>query len=298
MTTMIPNPQVAQDLPALLDPAIMYASRAGEHRGVMQKRVEMHTLEKNMGDTWKGAHVAKIDAFHGGPRTHFTNTSRYSAEVYECNLGYTISIISMADNERYLLNSHYLRQLGAQQAEAIARDVDRTLLALFSTSTSVTDRSGNPILASNLIDQVFALEAAEDDNDSEINIVSPVAHLKDIVKEFTTTSSNTAVFERPLSDQAAMMLKRHSEYMIRGATIMDAKNSPKFGSDGYTGVYRKTAIKMVTAPVLTRAKERHERFGGGAESVIVRKWWGYVVPPQAHRNWFGAVKARMPIGGK
>ena len=293
-----PTPQVAQDLPALLDPAIMYASRAGEHKGVMQQSVEMHKIKKNMGDVWKGAHVAKIEAFHGGPRTRFTNTARHSAEVYECHLGYTVSLISMADNQRNFLNKEYLRQLGAQQSEAIARDVDRILLSTFQRSTEIEDRSGNPILANQLLDAMFKLDAAEDDSESPVQIIAPVAHLQDLVHEFTTTSNNAAVIARPLTDAAARMLRQAFMYDIGGTMIKVARNAPKYGTDGYTGVYRKTAIKMVTAPVLMREKKRMPEDGGGAEALFVRKLWGHTIPPMALRNWFNAVHARMPIGGR
>ena len=296
--TMAPLPQVAQDLPALLDPAIMYASRAGEHKGVMQQSVEMHKIKRNMGDVWKGAHVAKIQAFHGGPRTRFTNTSRHSAEVYECHLGYTVSLISMADNQKEFLNKNYLRQLGAQQAESIARDVDRILLGTFPTASTIVNRSGSAILANAIEDNIFALQAAEDDSESPIMVVAPTAHLKDLVLERSTTANNSTLIERPLTDDAAKMLMNKPSYTILGTMIKEARNSPKYGSDGYTGVYRKTGIKMVTANVLMRETERQPRDGGGAMTMIVRKLWGYVVPPQAQRNWFTAVQARMPIGGR
>ena len=299
--TMAPTPQVAQDLPALLDPAIMYASRAGEHKGVMQQSVEMHRIEKNMGDVFKGAHVAKITAFHGGPRTRFTNTSRYSSEVYEIHLGYTVSLISMADNQKEFLNKHYLRQLGGQQAEAIARDVDRILLGTFQSATVKEDRSGVPILGGNLQDAMFKLQAAEDDSESSIQIVCPTAHLADLVKERSTSQTAAGAiqaFERPLTADAAKMVTGKPMYHLGGITIQEGRNAPKFGSDGYTGVFRKSGVKMVTANVLMRERERQPRDGGGANTIIVRKLWGYLVPPHSKRNWFNTVQARMPIGGK
>ena len=285
-----PLPQQAQDLPALLDPAIMYASKAGEHKGVMQQSVEMHKIKKNMGDVFKGAHVAKIEAMSGGPRTRFTNTSRYSAEVWECNLGYTVSLISMSDNQKEFLNKLYLRQLGSQQGDSVARAVDRILLGTFSTSTSIIDRAELQIQAGPIADQMFALDAAEDDSDSAIQVIVPVAH--------TTTTNNSLVIQRPLTDAAARMLRSAWAYQIGGTMIKVARNSPKYGDDGYSGIYRKTAVKMVTANVLMREPVRIPEVGGGGEAMYVRKLWGYTVPPHAHRNWFRAVKARMPIGGR
>ena len=296
---MAPLPQVAQDLIPLMDPAIMYASRAGEHKGVMQQAIEMHKIEQNKGDVWKGAHVAKIEAVHGGPRTRFTNSARASAEVYECHLGYTVSLYAMADNQKTFLNKNYLRQWGSQQAEAIARSVDRILLGAFQTFSNIdTDRAGNAILANTVEEAMFALQAAEDDSDSMLQIVCPTAHLRDLVYERTTTSNNSSVIVRPLTEDAAKMLKAKPSYEIGGTMIKEARNSPLYGSNGYTGVFRKTGIKMVTAPVLQRATERDERTGGGATTIILRKLWGFVLPPQAQRNWLRAIQAQMPIGGR
>ena len=304
--TMAPLPQVAQDLPALLDPVIQYASRAGEHKGVMQQSVTMHRLEKNIGDVFKGAHVAKIEAVHGGPRTRFTNTARYSAEVWDCHLGYTVSLISLADNQKEFLNKHYLRQLGSQQGEAIARDVDRILLGTFQTFTVTKDSSGNPIKAFDLEQQFFRLEAAEDDIDDMIQIVTPTAHLRDLIVERTTTNTTSALtdaiasnyIQRPLTADAARALGGTPRYSLHGSMLKQARNSPKFGSNGYTALFRKPGIHMVTANVLMREMERQPRDGGGASTTIVRKLWGYRVPPHGLRSWCASVQARMDIGGR
>ena len=296
---MAPLPQVAQDLIPLMDPAIMYASRAGEHKGVMQQAIEMHKIEQNKGDVWKGAHVAKIEAVHGGPRTRFTNSARASAEVYECHLGYTVSLYAMADNQKTFLNKNYLRQWGSQQAEAIARSVDRILLGAFATFSNIdTSRAGNAILANTVEEAMFELQAAEDDSDSMIQVVCPTAHLRDLVWERSTTANNSSLIERPLTPDAAKMLTSKPSYTILGSMIKEARNSPKYGSNGHTGVFRKTGIKMVTAPVLQRATERDERTGGGATTIILRKLWGFVLPPQAQRNWLRGIQAAMPIGGR
>ena len=292
------NPQVAQDIPKAIDAVITYASRAGEHMGVMQKNMEKHDLEMNTGEIWHGGHVAKINAFHGGPRTHFTQAARHSVEPFDVHLGYTVSILAIARDQGYLLNKRVLRQMGAQQGEAITRDVDRRTLGAFSTASVSTDRSGNPILANSVLDAIFKLDAAEDDTDSPIKVVSPVAHIQDLVHERTTTSLNSAVIVRPLTDDAAMMLKSDSEVEIRGRRVQQARNAPKYGSDGWTGVYRMTGFKYVTGPALQRETQNEPFFGGGAQRTIVRKFWGFSIPPHSYRNWFIGIKAQMPIGGK
>ena len=295
---MQPLPQVAADLQNVMDAAIVYASRSGEHKGVMQQSVEMHRMKKNVGDTWKGIHVAKIQAVTGGPRTRFTNASRASAENFECHLGYTVSIYSEADDQQTFLNMNFLREWGSQQGDAIARQVDRVLLGTFRTFSKTVDRAGNPILAHSLEDARFQLQAAEDDSDSTIQMVTPTAHLRDLIYERTTTSNNSSVIERPLTQDAAKALDMEPKYTLLGTMLKEARNSPKYGSNGFTGVFRKTAIKMVTAPVLMRERRRDPETGGGANTTWLRKLWGFVIPAHAQRNWVCSVEAQMPIGGR
>ena len=134
-----------------------------------------------------------------------------------------------------------------------------------------------------------------------VQIVCPTAHLRDLIYERTATSHNSNIIPVAaggITQDAAKMLEGKPSYMLHGSKIMEGRNSPKFGSNGYTGVFRKTGIKMVTAPVLQRETERDARTGGGATTLILRKLWGYVLPPQAQRNWLRGVQAQMPIGGR
>ena len=295
--TMAPLPQVARDLTELMDPAIMYASRAGEHMAVMLSSAEKHQIKKNFGDVWKGVHVAKIEAVTGGPRTRFTNTARASAEKYECQLGYTVSLYAMADDQKTFLNREYLRQWGAQQGEAIARSVDRVLLGIFRTFTDITGTTNTKVHLEQYLDAKFKLDAAEDDSSSPVQIVVPVAHLRDLTKERITANTGNAIL-RPLTPDASSKISGKPKYQVLDSMVRDARNSPKYGTDGYSGVFRKTAVKVVTAPVMKRATERDERTGGGATTIIMRKLWGFVVPPHALRNYASAIRGQMNIGGR
>lgn len=298
----LPLPQVGQDIPSVLDPAIVYASRAGEHMSVGLNASEHHMLRAHVGDTWKGVHVAKVDAFHGGPRTLFNQVNRWSSEKYEIPLGYTVSLLFTGKDMQYMAASPFLKQMGPQLSEAIARDVDRQILTSFSTAAAANleNRGAAAIRAGDLLERIFRLQAAADESSSMIQIISPTAHHADLVHEFTTTGNNSAIvpIARPLSDAANRMLTTDSAYMVMGMRIKQGKNSPTFGTQGYTGVFRKTAIKIVTAPVMSRSVIQHPLIGGGAQLVMARKWWGFGIPPWANRNWLHAVRANMPFGGK
>lgn len=298
----LPPPQVGQDIPSMLDPAIVYASRAGEHMSVALNASEHHTLKAHVGDTWKGVHVAKIDAFHGGPRTLFNQVNRWSVEKFEIPLGYSVSLLFTGKDMQYMAASPFLSQMGPQLSEAIARDVDRQILTSYSTASAgnTGDRAGAPIRAGDIIARLARLDAAPDESSSQIQIIMPVAHYYDLIHEFTSTGNNMALtaMTRP-TEPMARMLKDQSGYMIDGIRLKKGKNSPQFASNnGYTGIFRKTAFKVVTAPVMSRTVIQHPLIGGGAQLVMARKWWGFDIPPWARRNWLHAVHALMPYGGK
>lgn len=301
MTTgMLPLGQLGQDLPGLLDAAIMYASKSGEHMAVMEKSgVERHTFERGKGDTFKGVHMAKIQAMRGSDRTRFTQASRHAYETYEFHLGITSCLVILNDNLQIFAHPKSLKQFGGQQADAIARDVDRVLLTEFSTATVTVDRSGQALLLANILDMMAKLEAAEDDRGGMPKVIAPIHPLYDLLLERLGSGPSTGTaLVRPLTEDAAMQLTKALHYDIGGTVVTKGKNAPRFNNDGYTGIFHPASIKFATASVLTTEEQRDPSQGIGAKARWVRKYWGHVIPSFARRNWFASVKSRMTYGGK
>ena len=295
-------PQVAGDWRDALNAAIVFASRAMEHNSVMMSSSTIKQLKAHVGDRFRGMHVAKIEAYTGGSRTRWNRASRYSGQPYDVGLGYTTAMVFTGADLRFMGNMEVIKQFGPQLMDAVNREIDRVLLseAAGISDAKTAGRTNQQVRSGDYLDALFRIQAAADDSRSPVQITAPTAHVRDLVYEMTTTTTGAAiqVLQRPLTDYAQRAIRREPDMVFMGRPLKEARNTPKFGVDGYSFLFRKEGMLVVKAPVMSKVTVKDEFVGGGAQLDLVREWWGHLIPPHADENWVASVQGKMDIGGK
>ena len=294
------NPQIADDLSQVEDTVLAMATVAGEHMAVIERVSNRHTLPAHTGQTYRMAHVGKMEAMLGGPRTRWTQVQRYNARVYEVPLQYATAITKIGDDMKQFLSAKFLAQMGSQAGNAVTRVCDKVGLALFPTASNINVGGGgsasDKIKVSGLVQDMYAIQAAQDDSDSPMVNVMPTAYIRDLNLELLNLGTGTLT--RPIPDgPTGKFLTAGKEYNWMGIPVMEARNSEKYGSAGYGATLRRSTIDFVTAQTMMKERVRDGFQGGGSWVMLIRKLFGLRISPWAYENWFRVQNRVMDIGG-
>lgn len=298
--TMQINPQFAADLTQVEDSILGMATVSGEHQAVIERVSNRHTLPPHTGQTFKIAHVGKMEAMLGTYNTRWNQVQRYSARVYEIPVQYATTLTKMGDDMQQFLSAKFLAQIGAQAGNAVTRIVDKTGLALFQHaqhSNSDGGSSADPIKHKGLLRDIYEIMAAPDDVDSPIIAVMPTAHIHALQEEMLALNSS-GLIDRPIPQgPTGSVFTENRRYNWMGTPIMEARNSERYGSAGYTAVIRRNTIDFVTARTMMKERVRDGMQGGGSWIMLIRKLFGIQVSPWAYENWFHTQHRAMEFGG-
>ena len=294
------NPQIADDISQVEDTVLAMATLSGEHIAVMERVTNRHTLPQGTGQTFKVAHVGKMEAMLGGPRTRWTQVQPYTARVYEIPLQYAAILTKIGDDMKQFLSARFIARIGSQAGNGLMRIVDKFGLALFPQMANINGNGGantDKVKYVGVLDDMFAIQASPDDSDSPMVGVMPTAFIRDLNKELLALGADQTLQRPTPQGPQARLINSGPRYDFLGLNTMEARNSEKYGSTGYGATFRRNAIDYVTARTMSKERVRDGFQGGGSWIVLMRKLFGMRISPWADENWIRVQRRAMDIGG-
>lgn len=267
------------------------ARQIREQKGGIVKLVDVQTLPKGTGLSWREVDVDKIYAQREDETTVLDNPQQFEIDSFSITPTSVAVYTVITDRLEARISEKVLAKLSGSQQKAIQRIKEQDGIALFSTATHILGGAGVTMQSDYVAAAVRRITSnTVEAGDGQVFAVMHGFQIRSLEQELT---NSVGTFETS-TGLTKEIFQRGWRGAINGAQVYENGHLPiDSGDDAVAGVFVREAIVLVEGRSPRNVQLRNEKLGGGSYEIIHRD--EYAFGERSPGNWLFGIRTDASV---